>query len=199
MSIVLLASGGIDSGVIGAQAVNSGIEVWPVFVDYGQRAAEAEWQACQRLSEALSLHEPVFIDLGGFGAAIPSGLTRTGDDWDIFEDAYLPGRNLLLIVAGAAYAQRIGVSVLAIGLLDESYAWFPDQTREFVEKAQEVVKIAIDPELDIVAPLMSLNKSDVLELARQMDIPEPYSCHGGRPEPCGKCIACREIISAREK
>ena len=87
MSLVVLMSGGIDSSVAAALAVDEGIDVIPVFINYGQRAFEREYAASKWVCVKLGLESPLVVDLSGYGAAIPSGLTRT--DMDLNEDAFL--------------------------------------------------------------------------------------------------------------
>ena len=112
----------------------------PVFVHYGQRASEREVAASRAICSKLGLPAPEVVDLSGFGAAIPSGLTRA--DMDLHDDAFLPGRNLLMLVTGASIAFSRGAAGVIIGLLDDSAAIFPDQRREFVSKAKSAIQAA---------------------------------------------------------
>src|SRR5262245_4354586 len=117
MSLVTLVSGGLDSTLMSALAHEEGLEQWPLFIDYGQRAADNEWRTVRSVFQSLGMPKPVKMELGGFGARVPSGITDP--KLDIVADAFLPGRNLLLLLAGAAYASRRGASAVSIGLLDE--------------------------------------------------------------------------------
>ena len=47
MSFVNLVSGGLDSTLIGVMAQEEHITHFPLFIDYGQRAAAKEWATCQ--------------------------------------------------------------------------------------------------------------------------------------------------------
>jgi 7-cyano-7-deazaguanine synthase len=196
MALVLLASGGIDSAVIAAQAAKDGIETWPVYVHYGQRAAEREWDACRQVMKQIGVKPPTMVDLAGYGAAIRSGLTDPS--MDIYADAFLPGRNMLFLLVGAAHAQRKGISTVAIGLLRDDTALFADQKREFVQRAEQALRLAVDWEIEVATPLAKLTKSDVLTAARRFKISGTYSCHSGEPTPCGQCISCKELKAAKE-
>ena len=79
MSLVNLASGGLDSTLVGVMAKEEGIEVFPLFIDYGQRAAAREWEACMRVHRQLGLPEPTRMDVSGFGRVIISGLTKASN------------------------------------------------------------------------------------------------------------------------
>jgi 7-cyano-7-deazaguanine synthase len=89
VSLVNLVSGGLDSTLIGVMAREEGVEVYPLFIDYGQRAARKEWDTCQRVHAQLGLPTPTRMDVSGFGRVIHSGLTSTS--LDVKEDAFTPG------------------------------------------------------------------------------------------------------------
>ena len=101
MGIVTLVSGGFDSTLMSLMSQDEGIDLFPLFVDYGQLGAAKEWEACKRLHEKHGLPTVIRMDLSGFGKVIPSGITDPR--LRINEDAFLPGRNLLFVLAGAAY------------------------------------------------------------------------------------------------
>jgi len=194
MSLVVLMSGGIDSSVAAALAVDEGIDVIPVFVNYGQRALEREHAASKSVCAKLGLEAPLVVDLSGYGAAVPSGLTRT--DMDLNEDAFLPGRNLLMLVAGASVAFSKGAAGVVIGLLDESVAIYPDQTSSFVQKAEAAIQTALGETISVLTPLITLPKGTVMKLARERELTDTYSCHSGNAMPCGVCVACKEILNS---
>ena len=124
MSIVLLASGGLDSTLSAVLAVEQGIEVHPLFVDYGQIAKDRELNACIVNYKHYGLPKPKVVNVQGFGELYPSGLTNL--DMDIFEDAFLPGRNMLFLLVGATYACNMCASSISIGVLSEELSLFPD-------------------------------------------------------------------------
>lgn len=194
MSIVTLVSGGLDSTVMAVMAAEEGLRQQPVFVDYGHRAARAEWAACKLVLRKQKLPPPLRINMSGFGAAVPSGLTNSS--MDVLADAFLPCRNLLFLLAGAAVASRRGASSVAIGLLNEKNRLFADQSKQFLSSAQSILRTATATSISIVAPLMDLEKASILELAKRRGITGTYSCHSGTRRPCGRCISCREIFGA---
>jgi len=197
MSIVTLVSGGIDSSLMALLAKKEGIIQHPLFIDYGQLGREKELSACRAIHAAHGLPEPVVISLSGFGQIISSGLTDR--EKDIFADAFLPGRNLLFLLAGAAYAYQLDASTVAIGLLNEETHLFPDQTGHFLIQAEAMLSLCMGRNIRIIAPLMKLYKSDVLRLAKRYGLTGTYSCHSGLDEPCGVCVSCKELLSAQRK
>lgn len=197
MSFVSLVSGGLDSTLIGVMAKEEGIEHFPLFIDYGQRAARKEWETCKLVHDALGLPTPTRMDLSGFGRIIASGLTR--EELDIKEDAFTPGRNLMFLLMGSAYAYQQGVSSVAIGLLAEEFSLFPDQRPQFVVQAEATISAAMGRQIKVLTPLIEFGKADVVRLARAKGITGTYSCHTGSSEPCGRCIACLEFQFEEEK
>ena len=196
MGIVPLVSGGFDSTLMSLIAQEEGVALFPLFVDYGQLSASKEWAACQQLHEQFGLPKVTRMDLSGFGKMIPSGLTDPS--LRINEDAFLPGRNLLFAVAGAAHAFTLGADSIALGLLDPANHLFPDQTKRFVEKCEQMIEIAIGTRIAVLTPLIEFSKSDVLVIARARGVQDAYSCHAGGDTFCGVCVACVEIANAEE-
>ena len=195
MRVVVLSSGGVDSSVMLQLLKKKNFRLFPLFIDYGQIAANAEWEACQKVCQYLDL-EPDRMDVSGFGDLIPSGLTNR--KLDIEREAFVPTRNLLFLTLGAAYGYGKSAYVIAIGLLSNPI--FPDQTKEFVKDTQKAISKALGIDVTILAPLISLNKFDTLQLARKHGLPieYTYSCHMGNREPCGRCISCKERIAAEK-
>ncbi len=191
MSFVNLVSGGLDSTLIGVLAKEEGIEHFPLFIDYGQRAAKMEWLTCQTVHRNLALPMPIKMDLSGFGRIIVSGLTDR--ELDIKKNAFTPGRNLMFLVMGSAYAYQVGASAVAIGLLSEKFSLFPDQKSTFIKHAQSTIQAAMGWDIKIIVPLSDFCKFDVIRLASIKAIVGTYSCHTGDAEPCGYCISCMEF------
>lgn len=190
MSIVTLVSGGLDSTVMALLVKEEGLPQFPLFIDYGQLARERELMACQVNFQRHALPEPTVISIGGYGAILSSGLTDPARD--IYEDAFLPCRNLMFVTIGAAYAYQCNATSVGIGLLNEEFSLFPDQTRAFLDDAEVVLSRSLGNSVNLLAPLMSFSKADVLATAKAMGIDGTYSCHTGTETPCGICVACRE-------
>jgi 7-cyano-7-deazaguanine synthase len=196
MSMVNLVSGGLDSTLISVMAKEQGMELYPLFIDYGQRAASKEWETCLAVHKMLKLSVPVRMDLSGFGAVITSGLTNCHKD--IYRDAFTPGRNFLFLLAGSSYAYQVKAKTVAIGLLSEKFSLFPDQRLEFLRSAEQAVQKALNMSMKLIAPLIEFSKADVLALAERKGITGTYSCHAGTDAPCGKCVSCLEVMNIQK-
>jgi 7-cyano-7-deazaguanine synthase len=191
MSVVTLVSGGLDSSLVALLAKEEGLEQFPLFVDYGQRARDKELAACRGVMARLGLPEPQVADLGGFGALIRSGLTDSF--LHVVHDAFTPGRNLLFLLVAAAYAYQRDADAVSIGLLHEDASLFPDQTGAFLEQAEAMIARCMGREIRVIAPLVGFRKVDVIALAEKKSIIGTYSCHLGNDDACGQCIACNEF------
>jgi 7-cyano-7-deazaguanine synthase len=192
MSIVTLVSGGLDSTVMAILIKEEGLTQFPLFIDFGQLGRDRELNACGINFQKHGLPAPRVASIGGYGALLSSGLTDP--DKHILKDAFLPCRNLMFLTIGAAYAFQCGASALGIGLLDEAYHLFPDQTKTFLTDTEALLSQSLGRSIKLVAPLMSFSKADVVEIAKIKGITGTYSCHAGTEMPCGDCIACREYI-----
>lgn len=197
MSLVTLVSGGLDSTLMAVLTKEEGVNQFPLFLDYGQICKDQELKACLAVHKILDLPLPVVMNITGFGNLISSGLTDRNKR--VNEDAFLPGRNLLFLLAGSAYAYQNNCNAVAIALLSEESHIFPDQTSEFIFKTQELVRLAMGCDIKIITPLMQFSKADVLYLARKKKIYGTYSCHSGTEKPCGLCVSCMERINASIK
>jgi len=195
MSIVALVSGGLDSLVMCKMLEKEEKDIFPLFIDYGQKAREKEWNACKNILNNSNLPEPVKMDLSGYGQIIKSGLTDPSKD--IFREAFTPGRNMLFLVAGASYALQKGANSVAIGLLSEKTHLFGDQTSEFIVNANVAINSALSGSFYILTPLMTFEKGDVMRMGKKFGLPLEltYSCHAGEDHYCGTCISCQEIIA----
>lgn len=195
MKVVVLSSGGVDSSLTMMLLKREGHEVFPCHVDYGHLAEEREWPACQAVCEYLGVNAPIRFRIGGT-QVIPSGLVHP--ELDIEKQAFFPTRNLLFATLGAAYAHGISCHTIALGIVANPI--FPDQTEGFFQKAQTCISSALGAETTIMTPLISLDKREVLKLAKARGLPFEltYYCHSGKAQPCGICVSCKERIAAEE-
>jgi len=191
-----MSSGGVDSSLTMMLLKNDGHEIFPAHVDYGHLAESREWKACQVICSQLGVHDPVRFRIGGT-EVIPSSLVHY--ELNRHDQAFFPTRNLLFATLGASYAHGISCNVIALGILANPV--FPDQRPEFFKSAEVAISQALGKEMRISTPLISLDKREVLKLARAKKLPLElaYYCHTGGDQPCGTCIACRDRIAAESK
>ncbi|HHY22248.1 MAG TPA: 7-cyano-7-deazaguanine synthase [Bacilli bacterium] len=195
MKVVTLLSGGLDSSLLACLLSEEMHEQFPLFINYGQINFKKEWEACVNTCNQLHLRQPELLDLGGYGKSIHSGLTN--ENLDIINDVFLPNRNALLLITASAYALQNGCTHVAIGFLNEANHIFPDQTRAFLNKMEELLYVSLAKRIYIMSPLISLDKIDIINLAKKKGLANTYSCHLGTEKPCGRCIACLEFLNSK--
>src|SRR5438445_4719974 len=165
MKIVCLASGGIDSSVLMFMLKKSNHEVFPLHVNYGQKAEKMELKSAKEVCEILKLSLEV-MNIPGLGIIL-SGLTNS--HLSVTEHPLFPARNLLLLTIGASYAFTKSIRVISIGLLTNPI--FPDQTIKFVKSSEISISEAVGTSMKLLVPFIELNKCEVISLARKYDFP----------------------------
>jgi 7-cyano-7-deazaguanine synthase len=201
VSSLVVLSGGLDSTVCLAQAMQDDPPVIAVSFDYGQRhRVELDHAAAVAHHYGVE-HLVVPIDLTGWGgsaltdASIDVPETSESDEIPV---TYVPARNLIFLslAMGIAEARDAGRVYVGINALD--YSGYPDCRPEFVASFQATAALALkrgvegNP-IDVVTPLVDLTKADIVQLGTSLDAPLhlTWSCYRGGGIPCGRCDSCR--------
>lgn len=213
---LVLFSGGQDSTVCLAWALDRYARVETVGFDYGQRHI-VEMQARQRVRAGVlarfphwadRLGEDHVLDLRGFGAVAESALTA---DRAIemtargLPSTFVPGRNLVFLVYAAALADRRGLTALVGGMCETDYSGYPDCRRDTLDAMQTALNLGMERAFRVETPLMRLTKAETWRLGAALGgeslvaliVEESHTCYRGeRGERhpwgygCGACPAC---------
>jgi len=201
---VVLLSGGLDSSTALAWAIRKqGWVCHTVAFDYGQRH-RIELEASTRVARALQVknHQIIQVDLRAIGhSALTSDMPVPKDEAGLADipSTYVPARNLIFLSLATAMAETIGATRLVIGANIVDYSGYPDCRPEFLDS---FVRTAIlgtragsrGSELEIAAPLIHLNKSEIITLGLELglDYGLTRSCYDPLPDglPCGHCDSC---------
>lgn len=185
---VVLLSGGLDSAVALAMTAAEGFACIALAVEYGQRNADMEIVRA-RMQSGIHGARFVTVDLSGLR------LSQTGGPG--VSPHYFPGRNGVLVALALSAAEAQGADRVVIGATAEDVAGFPDCRPSFFEAWREVARVGMARAPEIVVPLASLTKADVVRaaLALGVDPARTWSCYGDGPLPCGACGAC--VVRAR--
>jgi 7-cyano-7-deazaguanine synthase len=213
---LVLFSGGQDSTVCLAWALDRYDRVETVGFDYGQRHAvelDARKTVRAKMLEAFPawasrLGEDHLLDLRGFGQVAQSALTS---DRAIemtakgLPSTFVPGRNLAFFVYAAALADRRGVTSLVGGMCETDFSGYPDCRRDTLDAMQQALNLGMAQDFTIETPLMRLTKAQTWGLARglggaalveivRLDTHTCYLGERGRlfawGHGCGTCPAC---------
>lgn len=200
---VVLLSGGLDSMVSAALAMERGFAVHALTVDYGQRH-RCELEAAARIAQALGVarHTIIALDLRAFGgsaltAAIPVPKDGVGADIPV---TYVPARNLVFLALTTACAEAAGARDVFIGVNALDYSGYPDCRPKFIASFAETARLGTKAGVEgapftIHAPLQHMTKAEIArECARLgLDPAWSWSCYDPTPEglACGLCDSCR--------
>ena len=209
-SALVLLSGGLDSTVALWWAMRQGYDdVRTLSFSYGSREEEVNLQISRNLSggagaKHVQLDLDVLRRVAGRKSAllgageIPRGLD--GPDLGATRAVWVPGRNLVMVSVATSLAETIGGSVdIVVGLDREEARTFPDNSERFVENVNLVLKDAVlEGCVGVVAPLIDMDKRDIIELGRELGAPLELSCscykpsgfRGEKPVHCGECQSC---------
>ena len=184
---VLLLSGGIESATLLYLLVREG-PVFPLFVDYGQRAAERERAAARAQCEALGLI-PKELDM----AAVGEGFR---EDQERKLHVPIPHRNLVILGLAISYAAHRGAKRVALALNQEDTGAYASASTAFIEHLRLLARDLDD--MEITTPLIELGKPEIIArgLALGVDYANSYSCLLGYPRQCGACPQCEKRRTA---
>jgi 7-cyano-7-deazaguanine synthase len=208
MNTLVLLSGGLDSAVLTAHEAQTAT-VQPVYVGVG-----LAWEPGERAMVERLLTSPIFA-----GKLLPMacmeftmrdvyppahwairGVPPAYDTPDA--DAYLPGRNLVLLTKAAMVAARSNANRLALGTLAGNP--FPDARPEFFAAMATALSLGLGHSIEIATPFLTWTKARVIRRGVELGVPFELtlSCMkpqagaegaaGALPMHCGLCSKCRE-------
>lgn len=200
---VVLLSGGLDSMVTAARALEDGFEVHALTIDYGQRHRLELSSAASIVKKlALANHTQIALDLRAFGGSaltdeidVPKG--GVGDD---IPATYVPARNLVFLALTTACAEAANASDVFIGVNALDYSGYPDCRPEFIASFAETARLGTKAGIEgnpfaIHAPLQHLSKADIARECERLGLDPAWSwsCYDPTVEglACGECDSCR--------
>jgi len=214
---LVLFSGGQDSTVCLAWALERFSRVETVGFDYGQRHT-IELSVRARLREKMSalnsgwaarLGNDHMIKLDALAAISDTALTRQTaieiDDSGL-PTTFVPGRNLMFFCFAGALAYRRGARHLVAGMCETDYSGYPDCRDDTIKAMQVALTLGLDKRVAIHTPLMWIDKAETFALAVEIGgeafldllIEDSHSCYlGDRGKRhdwgygCGTCPACQ--------
>lgn len=214
---LVLYSGGQDSTVCLAWALERYERVETVGFDYGQRHA-IELDVRPRLRERLAALNPVWearlgedhlVKLDALAAISDTALTR---DTAIeiaangLPTTFVPGRNLIFFCFAGALAYRRGAGHIVAGMCETDYSGYPDCRDATVKAVQAALTLGLDKPLVLQTPLMWVDKAGTFAMAEALGgrafldliVEDTHSCYlGDRTRRhawgygCGECPACQ--------
>lgn len=213
---LVLFSGGQDSTVCLAYALNAYERVETVGFDYGQRHG-IEMQCRARVRSEIVRRFPDWaprlgpdhlLDIASFGAIGDTALTSDAEIEMLasgLPSTFVPGRNLVFFAYAAALGYRRNLRVLVGGMCETDYSGYPDCRDATLRALEQAIQLGTEIPFSILTPLMWLTKAETWALAHELGddvlveliIEETHTCYKGergRRHPwgsgCGTCPAC---------
>lgn len=202
-NVILTLSGGLDSSTVLALLHQENKKINVLTVNYGQKNWEKELENVRSLCDLYDVNQLRIIDLTWLGELGGSAITDKNIELTSDEDSnlYVPFRNTLILSVCVAWAEVIGCNLIYTGSIDGNEEDIcPDNTLMYYEKLNELIYEATKKDIKVVAPLINLNKSQVLKLAVDLGLPLDYtwSCVSSDKYPCEKCFPCVDRKEAFE-
>lgn len=190
--IVVTVSGGMDSALLLYMAVKEvgKKNVYPIFFNYSQRHFEHE-STCAVQQVTLLGMQMKGIDVNFIRDIAPtSSLTNNDIDTpnvkEIMGEAqpksYVPFRNLMFLSICCSYAEGVGANEVWYGATKiDSLAGYWDAEETFVDKVNEVVSLNREKRIKVVAPLLEMDKADIVRKGVELGVPFnlTYTCYSG--------------------
>ncbi|WP_457752983.1 7-cyano-7-deazaguanine synthase QueC [Thermococcus sp.] len=211
---VVLFSGGLDSTACLYWAKKNYDEVIMLTINYGSNEEKATNKVTEFFSKELNIPLKIikldfleeFSKLRGttlVGGETPRVTARDLENMERAQETaksvWVPARNVVLISVAASLLDALGGGDIIVGFNAEEGATFPDNTPEFVEKMNEMLRYGALSEVKVVAPLINLDKKGIAKLLKELNAKYEYSnsCYmpkgfteDGKPIHCGECESC---------
>ena len=213
---LVLFSGGQDSTVCLAWALQRYRRVETIGFDYGQRHAVELTQRRTILAAirtdfpalAQRLADDHLLTLSELGTLSQTALTRDAEiemtDAGL-PNTFVPGRNLLFLTYAAALAYRRGIATLIGGMCETDYSGYPDCRDATIKALENSISLGMGTPFHLKTPLMFVDKAATWQMAQDIGgkpfvdliIAHAHTCYLGDRATrhawgygCGTCPAC---------
>ncbi|WP_407415967.1 7-cyano-7-deazaguanine synthase QueC [Methanobrevibacter sp.] len=201
---ISVLSGGLDC-TVATSVYSKEYEIHAITFNYGQKSVKKEIEASKEICNKMNWKHEV-IDLPWLAQISNSSLNTSeevpepsSDDLDDFDKSsesassvWVPARNTVFTSIALAYAESIGAEIIIVGWNCEEGATFPDNSKEYLNEFNELIKVGSPENIKIEAPAIGLNKEEIVELGVKVGAPMglSYSCYKGGDKHCGVCESC---------
>jgi 7-cyano-7-deazaguanine synthase len=204
MTHCLLLSGGLDSTTLAAwiREYHPGETVKAYTFLYGQKHA-VELEAARAVAAAFGMEHRVIELPPIHGSALTDADAPLPEERDLatatgVAPSYVPARNLLFLAQMASLQDADGPAALWLGVHHDDHTGYPDCRPEFVEAADQVVRLGTQHQLRVRAPFVDWSKADIIRWGLEHGVPYEltHSCYQGRTPACGVCDTCQARLAA---
>ncbi len=201
---ISVLSGGLDC-CVATSVYDNEYEIHAITFNYGQKAFRRELKASKEICEKMGWTHEV-IELPWLSKISTSSLNTDEDipevDFDDLDDieksketassVWVPARNTVFTSIALSYAESIGAEKIIVGWDAEEAATFPDNSKEFLNAFNDLIKVGSPEKIEIEAPAIDLDKEEIVKLGLEVGAPMElsYSCYKGGDKHCGVCESC---------
>jgi 7-cyano-7-deazaguanine synthase len=198
---LLVLSGGQDSTTCLYWALDrfGAGNVAAVTFDYGQRH-RIELDCAARVAALAGVPHTVlpidtFAALGGNALTDAAVAVQSGVEAHTqLPNTFVPGRNLIFLTFAAALAYQRAIHHLVTGVTQTDYSGYPDCREATLRALEQAIRLGMDYDFTLHAPLMFKSKAESVKLARDLGalpaLAYSHTCYNGQQPPCGVCPAC---------
>ena len=198
---ICLVSGGLDSCVAAAIALQESKTVAFLHVSYGQLTRERELESFIQIANSYGIRERLTVQASHLAAIGGSALTDEsiqlppGDfDRQGIPVSYVPFRNANLLAIATSWGEVISASKIFIGAVEEDSSGYPDCRESFFDAFNRLILLGTKPTTDIkiVTPLIAKSKKQIVEKGIELKAPLhlTWSCYKSSKLACGECDSC---------
>lgn len=199
---LILFSGGLDSTTVLHHAIAEGYNCTALTIDYNQRHYY-EIKSSQKYLQKINIKGYVFkIDLTQIGgSALTDNEIKVPMEMNTgIPVTYVPARNTIFLSIASAYAEKMAIKHIFIGVNQIDYSGYPDCRPDFINSFKTTInlgtKVGVDgKELQIEAPLINMSKKDIIKYGHNMgiDYSQTVSCYqlDNNGNACGHCDSCK--------
>jgi 7-cyano-7-deazaguanine synthase len=200
---LVVLSGGLDSGVALAQAIEQGSNqtVSAVTFDYGQKH-RIELEHAHKLAEVYGVRcvERQVLGISKQGALLDAATPMPQATYEELQEAqgpsptYVPYRNGTFLSLAASHALEIGAERIVAGMhAEDAHNWaYPDCTPEFIGAMQNAIYIGTYHKVRLECPWTYMTKREIVARGLELSFPfqVTHSCYEGTIPACGVCPTC---------
>ncbi|HYA33803.1 MAG TPA: 7-cyano-7-deazaguanine synthase QueC [Candidatus Bathyarchaeia archaeon] len=201
---VVLLSAGLDSVVSFKLAHGTYDEVSCLTFDYGQKARNKEVEFASKICATYGVSHhivtlPWYANFKGAltdGREVPQLAKDTLEDYAITsetaKEVWVPARNTVFLAIATAFCENYSYETLIVGFNKEEAQTFPDNSGNFVASFNNMLKYATLNKVEVVAPLIECNKTQIVALGLRIEAPLQWSwsCYAADALPCAVCESC---------
>lgn len=198
---ICLISGGLDSAVASAIAIEKNYEPIFLFLRYGQKTLKKEEWCLDKLIKYWKVKQVYKVDLPWikeFGGSALFDKDIPLDEIN-FRLEYVPFRNSIFLSIATALAEVKGADIVVMGSTGGDHIC-PDNSQEFHDTFQKVIKIGtmLKKDIKIFHPLTKTDKTGAVKIGNKLKVPFEFtwSCHNSNEKACSHCSNCLARLEA---